>query len=120
MGGLDAKDIDVAPLLPTHTRRTDGPVEVGDVMLLRGPGSHRPGGAQPRLAGLVRMRGILGLALAATALAGVSAVGAVSAGAASSPNISRDDRTAAGEQIVSRPYVRHACALPDGTTPAIT
>jgi hypothetical protein len=39
----------------------------------------------------MRMRRILGLALAAATLAGVSAVGAVSAVAASSPNISRDD-----------------------------
>ncbi|MGX1127971.1 hypothetical protein RKD49_000161 [Streptomyces glaucescens] len=68
----------------------------------------------------MRMRRILGLALAAATLAGVSAVGAVSAGAASSPNISRDECTAAGGQIISRPYAGEACALPDGTTPAIT
>ncbi|MER5466936.1 hypothetical protein ABT010_41300 [Streptomyces sp. NPDC002668] len=69
----------------------------------------------------MRMRRILGLALAAATLAGVSAVGAVSAGAAaSSPNISRDDCTAAGGQIISRPYAGYACALPDGTTQAIT
>ncbi len=66
------------------------------------------------------MRRILGLALAAATLAGVSAVGAVSAAAASSPNISRDDCTAAGGQIVSRPYAGYSCALPDGTTQAIT
>ncbi|MFG2607639.1 hypothetical protein ACGFT2_29465 [Streptomyces sp. NPDC048514] len=65
------------------------------------------------------------LALAAATLAGVSAfgvsaVGAVGAGAASSPNISRDDCTAAGGQVVSRPYAGDTCALPDGTTPAIT
>ncbi|WP_351232130.1 hypothetical protein [Streptomyces sp. NPDC002133] len=68
----------------------------------------------------MRMRRILGLALAAATLAGVSAVGAVSAGAASSPNISRDECTAAGGQIISRPYGGDACALPDGTKPAIT
>ncbi|WP_089100001.1 hypothetical protein [Streptomyces hyaluromycini] len=68
----------------------------------------------------MRMRRILGLALAAATLAGVSAVGAVSAAAASSPNISRDDCTAAGGQIVSRPYAGYSCALPDGTTQAIT
>lgn len=68
----------------------------------------------------MRMRRILGLALAAATLAGVSAFGAVSAGAASSPNISRDDCAAAGGQVVSRPYAGYACALPDGTTPAIT
>ncbi|MGR6971254.1 hypothetical protein ACU639_16915 [Streptomyces cynarae] len=67
----------------------------------------------------MRMLRILGLALAAATLAGVSAVGAVSA-AASSPNISRDDCTAAGGQIVSRPYAGDACALPDGTTQPIT
>jgi hypothetical protein len=64
-----------------------------------------------------RMRRILGLALAAAALAGVSAV---SAGAAASPDISRDDCTAAGGQIVSRPYAGDACVLPDGTTQPIT
>ncbi|MET8771659.1 hypothetical protein [Streptomyces sp. NPDC004658] len=79
----------------------------------------------------MRMRRILGLALAAAtlagvsavgapALAGVSAVGAVSAGAASSANISRDDCTAAGGQIVSRPYAGEACVLPDGTAQPIT
>ncbi|MFD5792382.1 hypothetical protein ACFWIO_02410 [Streptomyces diastatochromogenes] len=68
----------------------------------------------------MRMRRILGLALAAATLAGVSAVGAVGAAAASSPNISRDDCTAAGGQIVSRPYAGDACVLPDGTTQAIT
>ncbi|MFF7979356.1 hypothetical protein ACFZDK_09495 [Streptomyces sp. NPDC007901] len=69
----------------------------------------------------MRMRRILGLALAAATLAGVSAVGAVSAaGAASSPNISRDDCTAAGGQVVARPYAGYICTLPDGTTQAIT
>jgi hypothetical protein len=65
----------------------------------------------------MRMRRILGLVLAAATLVGVSAVGA---GAASSPNISRDDCTAAGGQIVARPYAGEACQLPDGTTQAIT
>ncbi|MFD7230934.1 hypothetical protein [Streptomyces sp. NPDC059881] len=68
----------------------------------------------------MRIRRILGLALAAATLAGASAVGAVSAEAASSPNISREECTAAGGQIVSRPYGGDACALPDGTKPAIT
>ncbi|MEV5848318.1 hypothetical protein ACGF3G_33145 [Streptomyces sp. NPDC048179] len=69
----------------------------------------------------MRVRRILGLALAAATLAGVSAVGAVSAGAAaSSPNISRDDCTAAGGQVVARPYAGYVCSLPDGTTQAIT
>lgn len=68
----------------------------------------------------MRMRRILGLALAAATLAGVSAVGAVSAAAASSPTISRDECTAAGGQIVARPYAGYTCALPDGTTATIT
>lgn len=67
----------------------------------------------------MRMRRILGLALASATLAGASVVGAVSAGAASSPNISRDDCTAAGGQVLSRPYAGYYCALPDGTTPAV-
>ncbi|MFJ9564548.1 hypothetical protein ACIRQQ_31490 [Streptomyces fuscichromogenes] len=68
----------------------------------------------------MRMRRILGLALAAATLVGVNAVGAVGAGAASSPNISRDDCTAAGGQVVARPYAGYTCTLPDGTTQAIT
>lgn len=68
----------------------------------------------------MRIRRILGLALAAATLAGVSAVGAVSAGAASAPDISRDDCKAAGGQLVARPYDGEYCALPDGTTQAIT
>ncbi|WP_329200164.1 MULTISPECIES: hypothetical protein [unclassified Streptomyces] len=68
----------------------------------------------------MRVRRILGLALAAATLAGMSAVGAVGAAAASSVNISRDDCTAAGGQLVSRPYAGDYCALPDGTTVAIT
>ncbi|MFE5561587.1 hypothetical protein [Streptomyces sp. NPDC056544] len=68
----------------------------------------------------MRMRRILGLALAAATLAGASAVGAVSAEAASSPNITRDECTAAGGQITARPYASETCALPDGTTQPIT
>lgn len=68
----------------------------------------------------MRMRRVLSLALAAATLVGVSVVGTVSAGAASSPNISRDDCTAAGGQVVARPYAGYACSLPDGTTQAIT
>ncbi|MER6462405.1 hypothetical protein AB0D30_15740 [Streptomyces sp. NPDC048409] len=63
----------------------------------------------------MRIRRILGLALAALTLVGASA-----AGAASAPNISRDDCAAAGGHVVSRAYAGEACALPDGTTPAIT
>ncbi|MFD7913532.1 hypothetical protein ACFV30_22855 [Streptomyces sp. NPDC059752] len=68
----------------------------------------------------MRMRRILGLALAAATLAGASAVGAVSAEATSSPNITRDECTAAGGQITARPYAGETCALPDGTTQPIT
>ncbi|MFD7556902.1 hypothetical protein ACFV9E_20485 [Streptomyces sp. NPDC059835] len=68
----------------------------------------------------MRVRRILGLALAAATLAGMSAVGAVSAEAASSPNISSDDCTAAGGQITARPYAGYSCVLPDGTLQPIT
>ncbi|WP_079407215.1 hypothetical protein [Streptomyces sp. 3211] len=68
----------------------------------------------------MRMRRILGLALAAATLAGTSALGAVSAEAASSPNITRDECTAAGGQVTSRPYAGYTCALPDGTSQPIT
>ncbi|WP_046730336.1 hypothetical protein [Streptomyces humi] len=68
----------------------------------------------------MRMRRVLGLALAAATLAGVSVAGAAGAGAASSPNISRDDCTAAGGQVVARPYAGYACTLPDGTSQAVT
>ncbi|ARE73017.1 hypothetical protein ACFVZ8_11495 [Streptomyces sp. NPDC059558] len=68
----------------------------------------------------MRIRRILGLALAAATLAGTSALGAVSAEAASSPNITRDECTAAGGQVTSRPYAGYTCALPDGTSQPIT
>ncbi|MCX5441890.1 hypothetical protein [Streptomyces sp. NBC_00063] len=68
----------------------------------------------------MRMRRILGLALAAATFAGVSAVGAVGAQAASSPNITRDECTAAGGQVTARPYAGYVCAMPDGTMQAVT
>ncbi|MFC9459026.1 hypothetical protein ACFRAI_21090 [Streptomyces sp. NPDC056637] len=68
----------------------------------------------------MRMRRILGLALAAATLAGASAVGAVGAQAASSPNISRDECTAAGGQVTARPYAGYVCTMPDGTMQAVT
>ncbi|WP_432030670.1 hypothetical protein [Streptomyces sp. 1222.5] len=68
----------------------------------------------------MRMRRILGPALAAATLAGISAVGAVGAAAASSPNMTRDECTAAGGQVTARPYAGYVCALPDGTTQSIT
>ncbi|MGY4959417.1 hypothetical protein [Streptomyces sp. 900105245] len=66
------------------------------------------------------MRRILGLALAAATLAGINALGAVGAAAASSPNMTRDECTAAGGQVTARPYAGYVCALPDGTTQSIT
>ncbi|MFF8403953.1 hypothetical protein ACF1AB_24405 [Streptomyces sp. NPDC014846] len=68
----------------------------------------------------MRMRRILGLALAAATLAGISVLGAVGAAAASSPNMTRDECTAAGGQVTARPYAGYVCALPDGTTQSIT
>ncbi|MGW4393119.1 hypothetical protein [Streptomyces sp. NPDC004685] len=68
----------------------------------------------------MRMRRILGLALAAATFAGVSAIGAVGAHAASSPNITRDECTAAGGQVTARPYAGYICTMPDGTTQAVT
>ncbi|TDU80316.1 hypothetical protein [Streptomyces sp. KS 21] len=68
----------------------------------------------------MRMRRILGLALAAATLAGSSAIGAVSAQAASSPNITRDECTAAGGQITSVPYGGESCTMPDGTIQRLT
>ncbi len=68
----------------------------------------------------MRMRRVLGLALATATLAGMSAFGAVSAEAASSPNITRDECTAAGGQVTARPYSSTICTLPDGTTQPIT
>ncbi|MET7541828.1 hypothetical protein [Streptomyces sp. NPDC005507] len=65
----------------------------------------------------MRMRRVLGLALAAATLAGM---GTVSAAAASSPNITRDECTAAGGQVTARPYAGYACMMPDGTTQPIT
>ncbi|MFJ4469151.1 hypothetical protein ACIP2X_16885 [Streptomyces sp. NPDC089424] len=68
----------------------------------------------------MRTRRILGLALAAATLVGVSAFGAAGAGAASSPDISRDECTAAGGQVVARPYAGYVCAMPDGTSQPVT
>ncbi|MET9603353.1 hypothetical protein [Streptomyces sp. NPDC006459] len=65
----------------------------------------------------MRMGRTLGLALAAAILVGMSAVSAQSA---SSPNITRDECTATGGQVTSRPYAGYSCSLPDGTTQPIT
>ncbi|MGW6872073.1 hypothetical protein ACWGHA_07010 [Streptomyces xanthophaeus] len=68
----------------------------------------------------MRIRRILGLALAAATLAGTSAVGIVSASAASSPTITSEECTAAGGQVTSRPYANTVCKLPNGTTQPIS
>ncbi|MFE2146330.1 hypothetical protein ACFXA3_32160 [Streptomyces sp. NPDC059456] len=68
----------------------------------------------------MRMRRMLGLALAAATLAGMSAVGAVSAQAAASPNMTRQECTDAGGQVQARPYDGYYCALPDGSTQPVT
>ncbi|MEV0415137.1 hypothetical protein AB0I68_31165 [Streptomyces sp. NPDC050448] len=68
----------------------------------------------------MRMRRMLGLALAAATLAGMSAIGAVSAQAAASPAITGDECTAAGGQITSISYGGTVCILPDGTSQSIT
>ncbi|MEU9165270.1 hypothetical protein AB0D29_33960 [Streptomyces sp. NPDC048424] len=68
----------------------------------------------------MRMRRMLGLALAAATLVGASAVGAVSAQAAASPTITGEECTAAGGQVTSFPYRGSSCTLPDGTTQPIT
>ncbi|MFJ3202583.1 hypothetical protein [Streptomyces sp. NPDC086989] len=71
----------------------------------------------------MRMRRMLGLALAAATLAGtgaVGAIGAVSAQAATSPNMTRQECTDAGGQVQARPYAGYYCALPDGSTQPVT
>ncbi|MFJ3520324.1 MULTISPECIES: hypothetical protein [unclassified Streptomyces] len=68
----------------------------------------------------MRIRRMLGLALAAATVAGISAFGAVSAQASGAPNITREECTAAGGQITSRPYASESCTLPDGSAQPIT
>ncbi|KPI05993.1 hypothetical protein OV450_3868 [Actinobacteria bacterium OV450] len=74
----------------------------------------------------MRMRRMLGLALAAATLSGtgavgaIGAIGAVSAQAATSPNMTRQECTDAGGQVQARPYDGYYCALPDGSTQPVT
>ncbi|MFJ3520806.1 MULTISPECIES: hypothetical protein [unclassified Streptomyces] len=68
----------------------------------------------------MRMRRMLGLALAAATLAGASAVGAVSAQAAVSPTITGEECAAAGGQVKENPYRASTCVLPDGSQQTIT
>ncbi|MFE5804973.1 hypothetical protein [Streptomyces sp. NPDC056491] len=68
----------------------------------------------------MRIRRMLGLALAAATVVGNSAFGAVSAQAAGAPNITREECTAAGGQITARPYAGESCTLPDGSAQPIT
>ncbi|MFJ2593510.1 hypothetical protein [Streptomyces erythrochromogenes] len=60
-----------------------------------------------------------GLILAAATLAGAGTVGAVGAQAASPPDVTGEECTAAGGQFKSVPYGGDTCALPDGTSQGI-
>lgn len=66
----------------------------------------------------MRIRRLLGLALATAALAGASALGAVSAQAAA-PTITSAECTDQGGTVVSQPYAGTSCVLPDGTKVAV-
>lgn len=70
----------------------------------------------------MRMRRLLGLALATATLAGVSAVGAATAQAATYPSISSEQCTAQGGTVnPGGPYRGDpTCSFPDGHTEAIT
>lgn len=70
----------------------------------------------------MRMRRMLGLALAAATLAGMSALGAVSAQATvASPTITSEECTTAGGQVTANPYREgYTCTLPDGSRQPIT
>ncbi|MFF0288465.1 hypothetical protein [Streptomyces sp. NPDC005262] len=69
----------------------------------------------------MRIRRLLGLALATATLAGVSAVGAATAQAATYPTISSEQCTAQGGTVnQGGPYRGPTCSLPDGHSEAIT
>ncbi|MCX5147314.1 MULTISPECIES: hypothetical protein [unclassified Streptomyces] len=63
----------------------------------------------------MRIRRLLGLALATAALAGSSALGAATAQAAASPTITSPECTAQGGTVVNQPYAGTVCVLPDGS-----
>lgn len=69
----------------------------------------------------MRIRRLLGLALATATLAGVSAVGAATAQASTYPAISADQCTAQGGTVhPGGPYMGPTCRFPDGHSESIT
>ncbi|MFE7787856.1 hypothetical protein [Streptomyces sp. NPDC057460] len=69
----------------------------------------------------MRIRRLLGLALATATLAGVSAVGAATAQAATYPAISAEQCTAQGGTInQGGPYRAATCNFPDGRSEIMT
>ncbi|MFD7840608.1 hypothetical protein [Streptomyces sp. NPDC059761] len=67
----------------------------------------------------MRIRRLLGLALAAATLAGASALGAATAQAAA-PTITSAECTYQGGTVASQPYSGTWCVLPDGTKVAVS
>ncbi|MFD4142950.1 hypothetical protein [Streptomyces sp. NPDC058572] len=69
----------------------------------------------------MRIRRLLGLALATATLAGVSAVGAATAQAATYPAISAEECTTQGGTVnQGGPYRGPTCTFPDGHSERIT
>ncbi|MFI6148987.1 hypothetical protein [Streptomyces sp. NPDC051109] len=68
----------------------------------------------------MRIRRLLGLALATATLVGMSALGAATAQAATSPTITSPECTAQGGTVTSQPYSGYWCVLPDGTRVAVS
>lgn len=80
---------------------------------------HRTRGTREEKA--MRVRRLLGLALATAALAGVSAVGAATAQASTYPAISGEQCTAQGGTVhPGGPYSGPSCRFPDGHSESIT
>ncbi|MFI5630800.1 hypothetical protein ACIA8E_15790 [Streptomyces sp. NPDC051664] len=69
----------------------------------------------------MRIRRLLGLALATATLAGVSAVGGAAAQAATYPAVSSEQCTAQGGTVSpGGPYRSSMCNFPDGRSESIT
>ncbi|MEV6577263.1 hypothetical protein AB0M92_03740 [Streptomyces sp. NPDC051582] len=68
----------------------------------------------------MRMRRLLGLALATAALAGTSALGAAVAQAAASPTITSGECADQGGTVRTIPYGGTVCVLPDGSRLTVT